>query len=199
MPRPINETADAEHLVATLHASLELSQSTWVVTSLLPGSKTMSKHSVRAGDGSGLLALLARLRTKAEAIAGAPIEIVVIQEAGLDGFWVHRLLEANGIESHVVDAASIAVPRRRRRSLARRQGPRAGIEVTPPGWTPRGRAHRDLVRRSTMRPRSRPRPSCPHARRGGPTPAARRTAADRCGRRRGRRGRPRSRRPACGR
>ena len=31
--------------------------------------------------------------------------IVVIQEAGLDGFWVHRLLEANGIESHVVDAA----------------------------------------------------------------------------------------------
>jgi transposase len=116
MPRPINETADAEHQVATLHASLELSQSTWVVTSLLPGSKTMSKHSVRAGDGSGLLALLARLRTKAEAIAGAPIEIVVIQEAGLDGFWVHRLLEANGIESHVVDAASIAVPRRRRRA-----------------------------------------------------------------------------------
>src|SRR4029077_4720789 len=33
-----------------------------------------------------------------------------------DGFWVHRLLEANGIESHVVDPASIAVPRRRRRA-----------------------------------------------------------------------------------
>jgi transposase len=45
-----------------------------------------------------------------------PIEISVVQEAGLDGFWVHRLLEANGIESHVVDAASIAVPRRRRRA-----------------------------------------------------------------------------------
>jgi transposase len=41
---------------------------------------------------------------------------VVIQEAGLDGFWVHRLLEANGIESHVVDPASIAVPRRQRRA-----------------------------------------------------------------------------------
>jgi transposase len=60
--------------------------------------------------------LLARLRTKAEQMAGVPIEIVVIQEAGLDGFWVHRLLEANRIESHVVDAASIAVPRRRRRA-----------------------------------------------------------------------------------
>src|SRR6266851_1592584 len=32
------------------------------------------------------------------------------------GFWVHRLLNANGIESHVVDPASIAVPRRRRRA-----------------------------------------------------------------------------------
>jgi transposase len=41
--------------------------------------------------------------------------VVAIQEAGLDGFWVHRLLENNGIESHVVDAASIAVDRRHRR------------------------------------------------------------------------------------
>jgi transposase len=35
---------------------------------------------------------------------------------GLDGFWVHRLLEANGVESHVVDAASITVNRRSRRA-----------------------------------------------------------------------------------
>src|SRR5205807_5083669 len=46
----------------------------------------------------------------------APVKIVTIQEAGLDGFWIHRLLEANGIESHVVDPASIAVPRRHRRA-----------------------------------------------------------------------------------
>ena len=39
----------------------------------------------------------------------------MIQEAGLDGFWLHRLLEASGIESHVVDPASIAVDRRKRR------------------------------------------------------------------------------------
>jgi transposase len=41
---------------------------------------------------------------------------VTIQEAGLDGFWIHRVLEANGIESYVVDAASIATSRRRRRA-----------------------------------------------------------------------------------
>ena len=40
----------------------------------------------------------------------------VIQEAGLDGFWIHRLLEAGGIESHVVEPASVAVPRRHRRA-----------------------------------------------------------------------------------
>ena len=34
----------------------------------------------------------------------------------MDGFWIHRLLENEGIESHVVDAASIATSRRRRRA-----------------------------------------------------------------------------------
>jgi transposase len=40
----------------------------------------------------------------------------VIQEAGLDGFWIHRMLQAEGIESHVVDPASIVTSRRRRRA-----------------------------------------------------------------------------------
>ena len=116
MPRPMKELTEVEHRVATLFASLELSQTSWLVTSLSPGSVTMSKHSISAGDGAGLLGLLARMRARAESAAGVPVEIVVIQEAGLDGFWVHRLLEANRIKSHVVDAASIAVPRRRRRA-----------------------------------------------------------------------------------
>jgi hypothetical protein len=41
---------------------------------------------------------------------------VVIQEAGLDGFWIDRALQNEGIESHVVDPASIATSRRRRRA-----------------------------------------------------------------------------------
>ena len=42
--------------------------------------------------------------------------IITIQEAGLDGFWIHRVLRQEGIQSHVVDAASIATSRRRRRA-----------------------------------------------------------------------------------
>jgi len=98
----------------TFYASLELSRATWLVTCLLPERDRMSKYSTPGGDGGALLGLLERLRARAQQLTGRPVKIVVIQEAGLDGFWVHRLLEANGIESHVVDPASIAVPRRRR-------------------------------------------------------------------------------------
>ena len=106
--------SDRPHL--TLYASLELSRATWLVTCLLPERDRMSKYSTPGGDGGALLGLLERMRARAQQLAGRPVKIVVIQEAGLDGFWVHRLLEANGIESHVVDPASIAVPRRRRRA-----------------------------------------------------------------------------------
>jgi transposase len=101
---------------ATLFVSLELSRSTWVATSLAPGSRKMSKHTLVGGDGRKLLDLLARLKTRAEQRIAAPVNVVAIHEVGLDGFWIHRLLEANGVESHVVDPASIAVPRRHRRA-----------------------------------------------------------------------------------
>jgi len=150
--RPISQTttqklSHCRRDDATLYASLELSQATWLVTSLSPGSEKMSKYSTLGGNGAALLGLLRRLQVRAEQITGGPVEIVVIQEAGLDGFWVHRLLNANGIESHVVDPASIAVPRRRRRAktdsidgetllrtlLAWRRGePRVCAMVVPP-------------------------------------------------------------------
>src|SRR3954463_123773 len=101
---------------ATAFVSLELSRSKWVITALLPCSNKMSKYSVDGGDARKLLDPLARLKSRAEQRMAAPVNIVVIQEAGLDGFWIHRLLEANGIESHVVEPASIAVPRRHRRA-----------------------------------------------------------------------------------
>jgi transposase len=101
---------------STLFASLELSKSKWVVTINSPGSEKYSRRAVEGGDGGGLIDLLSRSRAKAEQRSGAPVKAVVIQEAGLDGFWIHRLLDAGGIESHVVDAASIAFPRRHRRA-----------------------------------------------------------------------------------
>ena len=100
-----------------IFVSLELSRSNWLVTSLSPGKgEKMSKHSITAGDVAGLLKLFADLKRKAMARTGQSYPIIKIQEAGLDGFWLHRALQQEGIESHVVDPASIATPRRRRRA-----------------------------------------------------------------------------------
>lgn len=101
--------------VAELYMSLELSPSKWLVTSLLSGSGRMSKHILRGGDGDALLRLIAGLKAKVQRQAGPTVSVVAIQEAGLDGFSLHRLLEGEGIESWVVDPASVAVSRRMRR------------------------------------------------------------------------------------
>ena len=84
-PRP--EQAAIHVNLAAIFVSLELSRSTWLITSLSPGSgEKMSKHSVRGGDAAGLLDQLGRLRTKAQARTGETFPIIVIQQAGLDGF-----------------------------------------------------------------------------------------------------------------
>src|SRR4051812_31123456 len=115
-PRPDDHAAIRTDLNA-IFVSLELSRSTWVITSLAPGGgEKMSKHSVRSGDIAGLLARLSQLTEKARARTGPIFPIIVIEEAGLDGFWIHRVLQKEGIESHVVDPASIATSRRRRRA-----------------------------------------------------------------------------------
>jgi transposase len=112
----VESQATARPNANTLFASLELSKARWLVTVSAPASDKLSKHVVAGGDGGALLELLARLRARAERRTGAPVRVVVVQEAGLDGFWIHRLLTQNGIESHVVDPASIAVNRRSRRA-----------------------------------------------------------------------------------
>lgn len=103
--------------LCAIFVSLELSKSTWLLTSLSPdGGEKMSRHVVASGDIAGLLVCFGKLREKAQARTGKTYPLVVIQEAGLDGFWIdRRLRQEDWIESHVVDAASIAVPRRRRR------------------------------------------------------------------------------------
>jgi len=111
------EPAAIQTHIGAIFISLELSRSRWLITSLVPGGgQRMSRHSVEAGDLAGLLARFWAIRDKVSARTGISYPIIVIQEAGLDGFWIHRALEQEGIESHVVDAASIAVSRRRRRA-----------------------------------------------------------------------------------
>src|SRR3954453_1034239 len=91
-PRPDKHTAFRTDLKA-IFVSLELSRSTWVITSLAPGGgEKMSRHSVPSGDIAALLARLSQLKEKARPRTGHVFPIIVIQEAGLDGFWIPRVL-----------------------------------------------------------------------------------------------------------
>ena len=102
--------------LGAIFVSMELSQSKWLLTSLSPGNgEKLSNFMMPAGDVAGMLARLTELQRKAQSRTGQSFPLIVIQEAGLDGFWIHRVLEDEGIESHVVDPASIAVSRRKRR------------------------------------------------------------------------------------
>jgi transposase len=69
---------------------------------------------VKAGDIDGLVGVIEGARRK----FGLPetCRKVVCQEAGRDGFWLHRRLEAAGMASLVVDSSSIEVNRRARRA-----------------------------------------------------------------------------------
>ena len=99
--------------LGAIFVSMELSRTSWLLTSLSPGGgERMSKHTVRSGDVAGLRARFSQLKDKVQVRTGQIVPIIVIQEAGLDGFWIHRLLQDEGVESHVVDPASIATSRR---------------------------------------------------------------------------------------
>ncbi|MER8779211.1 IS110 family transposase [Mesorhizobium sp. M0977] len=111
----IQENAVHKELDA-IFISVELSKKTWLVTSISPGAgEKLSRHTIPGGDIAGLLGRLALLKQKARDRTGRDYPFIIIQEAGLDGFWVHRVLEAEGHDTHVVDAASIATSRRKRR------------------------------------------------------------------------------------
>jgi transposase len=100
----------------TIFVAIELSQKTWLVTLHSPERDRISRHKIEGGDHAGLLALLESVRARAASKLGAAPKIVSCYEAGYDGFWLHRLLQAAGILNFIFDAASIPVEQRGRRA-----------------------------------------------------------------------------------
>jgi transposase len=96
-----------------LYVAFELGATDWTLamTSALGQAPWLSK--VRAGDFATLTRRLAEGRRR----CGLPATAAVVScyEAGRDGFWIHRALEAQGLRNRIVDSASIEVNRRARR------------------------------------------------------------------------------------
>lgn len=95
---------------------MELSKARWLVGVHTPLADKISRYSVAGGDGAGLLALIGRIREQVARHAGGAVAVISCYEAGYDGFWLHRLLQANGVANQVMDPASLPVDRRARRA-----------------------------------------------------------------------------------
>lgn len=96
-----------------LYAALELSRRTWKVA-CSDGTRAGRVVTIDAGD----MAALAKTFKVARERFGLPdgCRVLACQEAGRDGFWIHRHLGQAGVDTIVVDPASIEVNRRFRRA-----------------------------------------------------------------------------------
>src|SRR6202521_485197 len=81
----------------------------------LPLSAKISRRILSGGDWKGLLELFEEVRARVSRETGRTVDVISCYEAGYDGFWLHRLLEAHGIRNYVIDPASLQVDRRARR------------------------------------------------------------------------------------
>jgi hypothetical protein len=79
---------------------------------LIPDGDKMSKRTTPGGDGAALNELVNRLRAKIDPLSPGSVRVIAIEEAGLDGLEVQRLLEANGVESHSTRPLPLATNRR---------------------------------------------------------------------------------------
>ena len=115
--RKVNNLPAAAHgeTVRCLFA-IELSKQSWVIGFTTPLSAKISRRILSGGDWKGLLELIEDVRARMSREIGRPVEVMSCYEAGYDGFWLHRQLEAHGVRNYVIDPASLQVDRRMRRA-----------------------------------------------------------------------------------
>jgi transposase len=105
---------DLTALDNTLFVSFELGEGRWTLSFTSGFGEQVLRRSVRGRDGK---AVLRAIEVMKERLGLAPdAGVASCYEAGRDGFWLHRFLEAQGIENLVVDSSSIEVSRRKRRA-----------------------------------------------------------------------------------
>jgi transposase len=94
--------------------AIELSKQNWVIGFITPLSAKISRRILSGGDWKALLDLIEEVRGRVSRETGRTVDVNSCYEAGYDGFWLHRLLEAHGIRNYVIDPASLQTDRRAR-------------------------------------------------------------------------------------
>src|SRR5262245_23362770 len=99
---------------ATLFVAFELSEKTWKLGFTTGHGQKPRERTVTARQQERVLDEIAHAKRR----MGLPESAAVVScyEAGREGFWLHRFLQAQGITNQVVDSSSIEVNRRKRRA-----------------------------------------------------------------------------------
>jgi transposase len=94
--------------------ALELGEEKWKLGFSSAFGQAPLVRDIGSRDTRSLLAQIGWARKKLGLPARA--RVVSCYEAGREGFWLHRFLVAQGVESLIVDSSSIEVPQKRRRA-----------------------------------------------------------------------------------
>jgi transposase len=97
-----------------LFMAFELSEKTWKLGFTIGPGQKPRERAVAARHQARLLQEIAQAKRRFGLPETAPV--VSCYEAGREGFWLHRFLQAQGITNSVVDSSSIEVNRRKRRA-----------------------------------------------------------------------------------
>ncbi len=150
MPQPndLSRSLVALDQNSTIIAVIEMSQSSWLVAGVLPGIERQPRKKLEP-NAEGLLGLLHRWRDEAIRAGKEITRIAVAFEAGRDGFWLARWLEARGVEAHVIHPSSVAVSREHRRAKTDRLDTEL-LKRGFLGWLRGERGHCSMVRVPTI-------------------------------------------------
>jgi len=112
-------TATTRHIettasTPTLFVAFELGEASWKLAFTTGMGQRSRERTIAARDRVGVEREIQRAKLRFGLSPEAPVKSCY--EAGREGFWLHRWLVSEGIESYVVDASSIEVNRRLRRA-----------------------------------------------------------------------------------
>ena len=115
-----------------LYLAFDLGSKTWRLC-FTDGERCREK-TLEAYDLEGLKREIVRAKERFN--LPEDVEVLSCHEAGRDGFWLHRFLEAQGVRNLVVDSSSIKVDRRKRRTKTDRLDVRELLLMLVRYWNP---------------------------------------------------------------
>ncbi len=101
----------------TVYAALQVSGTSWILAVGDPADVSRTGlHRLAPHDVDGLLGKLEQARDRAAAVSGGDVRVMLVYEAGYEGFRVARRPGGEDLEVVVCDPASLEVVRRKWRA-----------------------------------------------------------------------------------